>query len=80
MWRQVQAKGLTTKYREDEYFRLNIKKLIALAFVPVGDVATAFDLVAELFDDDDDADSLLDYFEKNWIGERRRRGMYLIIV
>ncbi|CAF4368619.1 unnamed protein product [Rotaria sp. Silwood2] len=77
VWRQVQSKGLTTKYREDEYFRLNVKKLIALAFVPVGDVTTAFDLVAEQFDDD--ADDLLDYFEKTWIGERKRRGKFFVI-
>ncbi|CAF1126879.1 unnamed protein product, partial [Rotaria magnacalcarata] len=74
VWRQVQNKGMATKYREDESFRLNVKKLIALAFVPVGDVIKAFDIVAELFDDDD-ADDLLDYFEKTWIGERKRRGV-----
>ncbi|CAF5152908.1 unnamed protein product, partial [Rotaria magnacalcarata] len=37
-----------------------------------GDVTTAFDSVTEQFDDD--ADDLLDYFEKTWIGERKRRG------
>ena len=31
-----------------------------------------FDLVAAEFDDD--ADDLLDYFEKTWIDERTRRG------
>ncbi|CAF4818092.1 unnamed protein product [Rotaria magnacalcarata] len=72
VWRQVQSKGLATKYKEDECFRLNVKKLIALAFVPVGDVTTACDSVTEQFDDD--ADDLLDYFEKTWIGERKRRG------
>ncbi|CAF2052943.1 unnamed protein product [Rotaria magnacalcarata] len=75
VWRQVQNKGMATKYREDESFRLNVKKLIALAFVPVGDVIKAFGIVAELFDDD--ADDLLDYFEKTWIGERKRRGIFL---
>lgn len=74
VWRQVQSNGLATKYTEDECFRLNIKKLIALAFVPVGDVTAAFDLVAEQFDDD--ADDLLNYFEKTWIGERKRRGIF----
>ncbi|CAF4107188.1 unnamed protein product [Rotaria magnacalcarata] len=39
----------------------------------VGDVIKAFDIVAELFDDD--ADDPLDYFEKTWIGERKRRGI-----
>ena len=62
---QDQTNGLSTKYREDEYFRLNVKKLIALAFVPVDDVITAFNLVAEQFDDD--TDDLIDYFEKTWI-------------
>ncbi|CAF4446466.1 unnamed protein product [Rotaria socialis] len=32
VWRQVQSKGLTTKYNEDDFFRLNIKQLISLAF------------------------------------------------
>ena len=72
IWRQVQSKGLATKYREDQRFRLNVKKLIALAFVPVGEISTAFDLVATQLDDD--VDDLLDYFENTWIGEPRRRG------
>ncbi|CAF1531365.1 unnamed protein product, partial [Rotaria sp. Silwood1] len=72
IWQQVQEKGLVTKYREDEYFRLNVKKLIALVFVPVDEVTTGFDLIANQFDDD--VDDLLDYFEKTWIGEPKRRG------
>ncbi|CAF2928941.1 unnamed protein product, partial [Rotaria sp. Silwood2] len=35
-------------------------------------VTTGFDLICDQFDDD--ADDLLDYFEKTWIGEKRRRG------
>ena len=68
---KFEAKELTTKYREDECVRLNVKKLIVLAFVPVGEVPTAFDLVAAQFDDN--ADDLLDYFEKT---EPRRRECY----
>ena len=75
---QVQTNGLSTKYRKDEYFRLNVKKLIALAFVPVDDVVTAFDLVAEQFDDD--TNDLIDYFEKTWIDKKNRRGMFLSII
>ena len=45
--------------------------MISLAFIPPSDVATAFDLVAGEFDDD--ADDFLDYFEKTWIGEPRKR-------
>jgi hypothetical protein len=51
---------------------LQCKKLITLAFVPVSDVIKAFDLIAAGFDDD--ADEFLDYFEKTWIGEPKKRG------
>ncbi|CAF1344010.1 unnamed protein product [Rotaria sordida] len=66
----VDADGLLPK-KEDECFRLNVKKLVALAFVPVDEVTTGFDLIADQFYDD--ADDLLNYFEKTWIGEPRRR-------
>ena len=56
-------------YRENEYCRFNVKKFIALAFISVDDVVTAFDLVAQQFDDD--ADDLIDYFEKTWIGPKK---------
>ena len=34
VWRNVQSNGLSKKYSDDETFRLNVKKLIALAFAP----------------------------------------------
>ena len=72
VWRNIQSHHLSKKYNEDEVFRLNIKKLIALAFLPITDVVKGFELVAgEL---EDDAEGFLDYFEKTWIGEPRRRG------
>ena len=73
MWRQVQNKGLTTKYNADEYFRLNIKKLIALAFVSLDQIITGFDLIVNQLDDDD-ANDLIGYFEKNmgWPAEKKR--------
>jgi hypothetical protein len=48
--------------------------MYALAFVPVSDVVTAFKLVADSLEDDDQTDDLLGYFEKTWIGEPKRRG------
>lgn len=74
MWRHVQSKGLSNKYEDDENFRLNVKRLIALAFLPLSDVVAGFDLVAADFEDDDIVDEFIDYFEKTWIGEPRRRG------
>ncbi|CAM4780355.1 unnamed protein product [Rotaria magnacalcarata] len=49
----------------------SVKEMLSNVLHKVGDVIKAFDIVAELFDDDD----LLDYFEKTWIGERKRRGV-----
>ena len=62
VWRHVQDNGLAKKYQEDDDFRSNIKKLIALAYLPLDDIIKGFDLVAAEFDDD--ADDFLDYFEK----------------
>ncbi|CAF5183338.1 unnamed protein product, partial [Rotaria magnacalcarata] len=36
------------------------------------EVTTAFDLIADQFNDD--ADDLLEYFEKTWVGEPKKRG------
>ena len=60
------------KFHEDEYFHLNVKMLLALPFVPVVDVIKAFELVANELSDDND--EFLDYFEKTWIGEPKKRG------
>jgi hypothetical protein len=48
---------------------LNVNKLIALAFVPVDDVTRAYSLI--IMDFDQDADELLEYFEKP--GSDRRK-------
>ncbi len=72
VWREVQSCGLKKKYHEDKCFHLNVKKLIAIAFVPVKDVIDAFELLENEFDDD--ADEFIYYFEKTWIGERKKRG------
>ncbi|CAF2080718.1 unnamed protein product [Rotaria magnacalcarata] len=72
--RQVQSKGLTTKYNEDEVFRLNVKQLIALAFAPLDQIITGFDLICDQFDND--ADDLLEYFEKTCIGTDRKKPQF----
>ena len=47
LWRKVVAEGLQNSYITDEIIRKNIKTLMALAFVPTGDVADAFMQIAE---------------------------------
>ena len=64
------------KYLEDKSFHFNVKKVIALTFVPVSDVIKGFDVVADEFDDD--AVDLLGYFEKAWIEQPKKRGKLLI--
>ncbi|CAF4554718.1 unnamed protein product [Rotaria magnacalcarata] len=70
--RQVQSKGLTTKYNEDESFRLNVKQLIDLAVTPLYQIITGFDIICDQFNDD--VDDLLEYFQKTCIGEPKRSG------
>jgi len=75
IWRKIQDVGLKTKYQEDKSFHLNVKKLLALSFVPVVDVVKAYEIICNDFSDDDNAiDDFLGYFEKTWIGQPKQRG------
>ena len=38
LWREIQSLGLRNKYTTNDTFRMNVKKLMALAFLPVSDV------------------------------------------
>ena len=42
IYRQIQAKGLTTQYLEDQDFAIRMKMLASLAFVPEHDVIDSF--------------------------------------
>jgi len=71
----------TTAYQKDikkMTLPINVKKLIVLTFLSLNDIIKGFDLVAAEFDDDDDNENLLNYFEKTWIGEPKRRGKILV--
>ncbi len=72
IWRHIQDCGLTKKYHDDNDFHLNVKKLIALAFVPLVDAIKAYELLENEFEDD--TDEFMYYFEKTWIWERKKRG------
>ena len=50
-----------------------LKKLIALAVILVGEIITAFASVVNQFGNE--ADDLLDYFEKTWTAEGKRSGI-----
>jgi hypothetical protein len=73
IWRQLQLLSLKEKYQRNKAFYQRLRRLLALAFVPVSDVVGAFKQFSDVFNGD--ADPLLDYFEKTWIGEKKGRGM-----
>ena len=54
------------KYKYGTDFRIRVKKLAALAFIPVADVIPAFESLSTHFLQDELP--LLAYFEKTWIG------------
>ena len=63
----VKQVGLMVKYTEDLEFRIRVKKLAALAFLPVADVVPSFESLATTFLNDELP--LLSYFETTWIGQ-----------
>ena len=63
----VKQLGLMVKYTEDLEFHVRVKKLAALAFIPVADVVPVFESLATTFLNDELA--LLSYFESTWIGQ-----------
>ncbi|XP_057321233.1 uncharacterized protein LOC130665011 [Microplitis mediator] len=77
VWKKIQSLGLQSKYSDDSKYAPELKKLMALAFVPEEDVVKAYEkLIASKFfvEHTDELESLLNYFEKTWVGELNRRG------
>ena len=66
IYRQIQAKGLTTQYLEDQDFAIRMKMLASLAFVPEHDVIDSFTIL--MGDFPESAIEIAEYFEKNYIG------------
>ncbi|QQP40663.1 Uncharacterized protein FKW44_014788, partial [Caligus rogercresseyi] len=64
----VKQIGLMGKYKADIDFRLRVKKLAALAFLPLPDVIPSYQALATTFLEDEL--HLLAYFEATWIGQQ----------
>lgn len=77
IWRVIQANPMIrTKYEaiDDPSFSLNVKKLAALAFAPVQDVAKLFEQLMESSfykSNEEMLEPLTSYFERTWIGSIR---------
>lgn len=90
IYSKIQEVGLKKRYSDEPMFALNLRKLIALAFVPASDIPDAFSQLCEtefFQPDEDDEDSpkleaILNYFETTYIGiatrtqGRRRNAMF----
>jgi hypothetical protein len=70
IYRKVQSEGLQELYTNDENFRMNIKMIGALSFVPIEDTIQAFDALSDYAGEESQV--ILDFFETNYIGELRR--------
>ena len=76
IWKKVQGAGLQQRYRADEEFSLHVRMIMALAFVPLADLDTAFDdLFTEIRTNyNNEMDVVLNYFEDTYMGRLRRNG------
>lgn len=73
----MQSFGLQNSSNKDARFTLNVRMLIATAFVPKNDVCDAFDQLvrSQYYDDNEDVlEPLINYFERTWIGVLSRTG------
>lgn len=78
IWRHIQGVGLQTKYNDDEDFALQLRHLIALAFVPEDSVLQAYEelMETEFFKSGDEKiDALLEYFQSTYIYRFDRKGV-----
>ena len=70
LWRKVQEFHLAERYRDDENFRVHVKMVLALSFVPSVDVTDAFEMLVE--SSPREMETVFDYWEDNYIGRQRR--------
>ena len=78
IFKHIQAdQNLHEKYNEDSNFSLQLRQLIALAFIPPCDVDASFDQLqsSDFFKNNEELlDGYLKYFATTWIGSYDRRG------
>ena len=71
IWREIQSLDLQNKYINDEKFKINVKKLMGLAYAPVSDIIKAYSSIATDFNVEDN--DLLNYFERVCVGHKNRQ-------
>ncbi|KAK4884083.1 hypothetical protein RN001_000354 [Aquatica leii] len=75
IWRKVQENGKAARYANDAVFALQVKMLSGLGFLPTQDVIPGCEKLtdSQYYINDDDLQSISDYFEDVWIGRLNRR-------
>jgi len=77
IWRQIQNIELSNQYFTDSEFSLNIRKILALAYLPENLVEDSFEsiLQTEFYKSNEELlSNLIIYFEDTYIGRVNRRG------
>ncbi len=72
--RKVQNLGLKRRFDEDMEYKLKVKSMAALSFVPADEVAEIFNQLTATFPNDEATFQLLGYFSTNWINGLGNRG------
>ena len=72
IWRNVINQGLKQQYDENEHIRKDIRKLLALPFIPLHDLEETFDNLLDTIHDD--VQDVATYMETTYIRDRPARG------
>jgi hypothetical protein len=77
IWRKIQKiPEIRKKYSSDSDYSMSIRKIPALAFVPIQDIVTAFEELIEMdffVKNSNTLEKLIEYFEDNYIGRIQLR-------
>ncbi|XP_068204653.1 uncharacterized protein [Palaemon carinicauda] len=72
MQKHIAALGLSSRYNNDSQFSLQVKMILALAFVPVNHIDSYIDVLADELSPEHVP--ILNWLEDNYIGRLNRRG------
>ena len=64
---QADIKGLKREFDTDIDVKLKLKSLVASSFVPIADVRSSFDKIADTFPNDEKFDDILTYLFSTYI-------------
>lgn len=70
IFRHIQSNSLASLYNSNEEFRTTVRQLNSLALLPINKIDSAYEsikLQLEKFDQQNEINALLIYFEKTWL-------------